>query len=106
VRSARAIDFKATRSPFATWLDEAGVDERVRKRLMGHRASDVTERHYTKRELERLAEAVAMIGLEWRPGTVPVTVSAGTVTENSSMISAPTARIGLATFGLGTVGMN
>jgi len=35
------------------------VAERIlRKRLMGHAVRDVTERHYTARELEQLAEAV------------------------------------------------
>lgn len=55
------VDFKATRASFATWLDEAGVPEQVRKRLMGHVVRDVTEKHYTVREMEQLARAVAMI---------------------------------------------
>ena len=57
----QAIEFRATRSSFATWLEEAGVSEQVRKRLMGHAVRDVTERHYTVREVEQLAQAVRTI---------------------------------------------
>ncbi len=57
----QSVTFKATRASFATWLDEAGVPEQVRKRLMGHAVRDVTEKHYTVRELEQLARAVATI---------------------------------------------
>ena len=106
VCDGKPVEFKATRSTFATWLDEAGVDERVRKRLMGHVATDVTEKHYTARELATLAVAVETIDLAWGvvatssidcaavdvcdPGTVPSTVSTGTVIAESSMIpSAP-----------------
>lgn len=59
------VEFKATRSSFASWLEEAGVSEAIRKRLMGHVAKDVTEKHYTRRDLGRLAEAVATIALTW-----------------------------------------
>jgi hypothetical protein len=58
------VNFKATRASFATWLDEAGVSEQVRKRLMGHALRDVTEKHYTVREMEQLARAVAMIAID------------------------------------------
>jgi integrase len=74
----RPVDFKATRSTFATMLDDAGVDERIRKRLMGHRSGDVTETHYTPRSLAQLAAAVATIGLEWR-STMGPTVEPSTV---------------------------
>ena len=78
----RPIEFKSFRSSFLTWLDEAGVDERVRKRLAGHRASDVTEHHYTVRELAQLGAAVDLIALRWTRGlsTVgpPVERSTGT----------------------------
>ncbi|MDI1442423.1 tyrosine-type recombinase/integrase [Polyangium sp. 6x1] len=60
----QAVEFRATRASFATWLEEAGVAEGVRKRLMGHAVRDVTERHYTARELEQLARAVAAIPIE------------------------------------------
>jgi len=58
------VNFKATRASFATWLDEAGVPEQVRKRLMGHAVRDVTEKHYTVREMEQLAKAVGVIVLD------------------------------------------
>lgn len=98
----QAVDFKATRSSFATWLDEAGVSDGARKKLMGHRASDVTEAHYTVRELATLAAAVATIPLGWTAGTVPAVVPAGTTRRaKSSELLAPPAGIGPATFGLG-----
>lgn len=59
----RPVEFRATRASFATWLEEAGVAEGVRKRLMGHAVRDVTERHYTVRETEQLANAVSRIPL-------------------------------------------
>ena len=61
----RPVEFKATRSSFASWLEEADVSEAIRKRLMGHTPKDVTEKHYTRRDLSRLAEAVATIALRW-----------------------------------------
>ncbi|HMY22057.1 MAG TPA: tyrosine-type recombinase/integrase, partial [Polyangium sp.] len=48
------IDFKATRSSFASWLADAGVPDQIRKRLMGHAVRDVTEWHYTARDIEQL----------------------------------------------------
>jgi len=97
------VEFKATRSSFATWLSNAGVPDPIRKRLMGHRAKDVTERHYTVRDLSALADAVAKIPLAWSAGIVPFVVPVGIVTEaNPPESLAPPARIGLATFGLGS----
>jgi integrase len=61
----RPVDFKATRSSFASWLADAGVPDQVRKRLMGHTLRDVTEKHYTARDLDQLAQAVATIPLRW-----------------------------------------
>jgi integrase len=58
------IDFHACRRSFATWLAEEEVDHSIRKRLMGHRAADVTEAHYTTRSLKRLGEAIAKIPLK------------------------------------------
>jgi intergrase/recombinase len=49
----QAIEFRATRSSCASRLDEAGVSEQVRKRLLGHAAWDVTERHDSASEMER-----------------------------------------------------
>ncbi len=100
---ALPVEFKASRSSFLTWLDEMGVDERVRKRLAGHRALDVTERHYTVRELEQLAAAVATIPLRWTAGlgTVTPAVSAGTVNADCPMMSAPPRRLERPTNGLG-----
>jgi integrase len=99
----RAIELKASRSSFLTWLDEAGVDERIRKRLAGHRATDVTERHYTHRELQQLAAAVDKIPLTWTAGrcTVQATVQGCTVNADSSMNSAPPRRLERPTNGLG-----
>jgi integrase len=79
------VGIKSARSSFLTWLDELGVDERVRKRLAGHRPNDVTEAHYTKRELEQLAAAVGKIPLVWTRGVGTVTppVPAGTVNAKS-----------------------
>jgi integrase len=82
----RPVEFKATRSSFATWLDDAGVDKAVRKRLMGHVVSDVTDGRYTRREIERLAEAVERIGLDWpalipAAGTLPAMVPSGTTID-------------------------
>jgi site-specific recombinase XerD len=88
------VEFKSARSSFLTWLDENGVDGRIRKRLAGHLAGDVTEEHYTVRELRQLAGAVATIPLTWTrcAGTVRGPVPGGTVaggnSANSPMISA------------------
>ena len=89
---ARPVEFKATRSTFATWLDDAGVDRAVRKRLLGHVVSDVTERHYTRREIEQLAAAVARIDLEWpvlvpAGGTLPAMVPTGTAIDSNQLES-------------------
>lgn len=84
VLDGRPVDFKAARSSFGTWLDEAGVERLVRKRLMGHVITDVTERHYTKRELERLAESINKIDLAWPTGTLPAVVPDGTVSAAKS----------------------
>ena len=67
----RAFVFKDARATFATVLEEAGVDQRVIKRLMGHRPVGVTETHYTKRELRTMAAAVELIDLEWEGGHPP-----------------------------------
>ena len=97
-----AVELKATRSSFASWLADAGVDSALRKRLMGHAARDVTEKHSTARTLAALADAVATIPLVWISGTVPGVVPVGTAIEaNPRELLAPPARIGLATFGLG-----
>lgn len=98
------VEFKATRSSFATWLDERDVPQPKIKRLMGHTALDVTQRHYTARDLEQLAAAVLVIPLVWTPGTGtrPPAVTAGTTEALIPLdFLAPPARIGRATFGLG-----
>jgi hypothetical protein len=64
------IDFHACRRSFATWLAEKEVDHGIRKRLMGHRAADVTEAHYTTRSLKRLGEAIGRIQLKVSVGQV------------------------------------
>ena len=98
------IEFKATRSSFSSWLDAADVPRERIKRLLGHAARDVTEAHYTKRDLEQLMAAVLVIPLVWTAGvgTRPVAMTGGTSSEvNLAESLAPPARIGLATFGLG-----
>ncbi len=75
----QAIQFKATRSTFGSWLEAAGVAETTRKRLLGHVLIDVTQRHYTARDLDKLAAAVSRIALVWRCSvTLPPVVPGGT----------------------------
>jgi hypothetical protein len=57
------IDFNATRRSFGTWLRKNHVNDAVRKRLMGHSVTDVTDKHYTDVELSDLAEAIESISL-------------------------------------------
>lgn len=101
------IEFKATRSSFSSWLDAEDVPRERIKRLLGHAARDVTEAHYTKRDLEQLMAAVLVIPLVWTVGvgTRPEAMTGGTSSEvNPAESLAPQARIGLATFGLGKDG--
>lgn len=105
----KPVEMKSTRSSFLTWLSELGVSDAIRKRLAGHRASDVTERHYTHREIDQLAEAIGRIPLRWRTGaagaargsTVEAPVEASTVNPESPTISAPPRRLERPTNGLG-----
>jgi integrase len=62
------IDFHALRRSFATWLAEAEVPEGLRRRLMGHSGSDVTDAHYTSKALGQLLEAVQRITLNIKTG--------------------------------------
>lgn len=61
--AGKRVLFKASRSTFVTWLAEAGVEEGIRQRLVGHSQSTVTSRHYTARELSVLHEAVGKLPL-------------------------------------------
>jgi hypothetical protein len=70
-RDGRPFEFKDLRATFATSLEEAGVDVRIIKRLMGHRPVGVTETHYTKREMRAMAAAVELIEIEWEAGLPP-----------------------------------
>jgi integrase len=71
-KSMERFDFRATRRSFLTYLADLGVDHQVRKRLAGHSRSDVTEAHYTAREIDSLRAAVNRIPLAWEAaGTVP-----------------------------------
>ncbi len=97
----RPVAFKDFRSSFLTWLDEYGVPPMVRKRLAGHRVTDVTEASYTVRELARLAEAVALLPLRWTPSRMEPVLEGSRETANCLMISAPPARVERTTFGLG-----
>jgi integrase len=64
------IDFHATRRSFATWLNAADVPESRIKRLMGHAAEGVTEKHYNSVELSKLQEAIQTIKLDVSTGDV------------------------------------
>ena len=46
------------RETFATRAKDAGIDEYIKKRILGHKISDVTEAVYTKRYIAELKEAV------------------------------------------------
>lgn len=97
------IEFKHTRSSFASWLEANDVSEATRKRLMGHVARDVTQKHYTARDMERLAAAVATIELNWPgAGTVAAMVTSGTTVEQIHEENwAPPRRLERPTNGLG-----
>lgn len=60
------IDFHAARRSFATWLADAGVDDRAIGTMMGHVGATVTTRHYTAAALRRLADAVALVPFRWQ----------------------------------------
>ena len=77
------IELEATRSSFSSCLDGADVPRERIKRLLGHAARDVTEAHYTKRDLEQLMAAVLVIPLVWTVGvgTRPVAMTGGTGSE-------------------------
>ncbi|HYQ29330.1 MAG TPA: tyrosine-type recombinase/integrase [Polyangiaceae bacterium] len=68
--AGHAITMKSARRSFATWLHEAGVEETIIGRLMGHAAITVTGKHYTAADLERLHTAVCSIQLDLRAGEV------------------------------------
>lgn len=97
----KPVEFKSLRATFATALDEAGVDENIRRRLLGHGGRSVTERHYTRRELAQLSAAVARIGLVWSARRSQV-VTPVTMKCESPMKSATPGRVELPTNGLGS----
>jgi integrase len=66
------ITIHATRRSFATWLDELGTLDRDRKHLMGHAVHDVTDKHYTVKNLPRWRAQVELIPLVWSSTLVPV----------------------------------
>jgi len=93
-RGGHAITMKSARRSFATWLHEAGVEETVVGRLMGHASKTVTGRHYTANDLERLYAAVRGIRLDLRAGEVvalPVRIASGSGSGGSGP-TYPTAR--------------
>lgn len=51
-----------TRRTFATLAAEAGMNEHVRKLIMGHKNPDLTERVYTQRGIDELRREIAKIG--------------------------------------------
>lgn len=64
-QSGNPIDAKALRASFATWLDMAGVHEEQRGRLMGHRPTTVTAKHYTAVQVETDRAAINLIAIEF-----------------------------------------
>lgn len=70
-RDERPFELKGLRAAFATALEEAGDDERIIERLMGHRPVGVTEAHYTKREMGAMSAAVELIDIAWEAGLPP-----------------------------------
>lgn len=59
------LDLHSARRFFATELDRIGVADAVRKRLMGHRITDVTQAHYTRAGAAELLPSVARLPLVW-----------------------------------------
>lgn len=49
------------RHTFATLLDNANINAKIKKMLLGHSSSDVTEKVYTHKTIEQLKEAVEKI---------------------------------------------
>lgn len=56
-----AYTFHALRRSFATMLNDAGVQERIIKQLMGHRGQGVADRYYIARNLAPFAEAISKL---------------------------------------------
>src|SRR5664280_341911 len=74
------IDFHATRRSFLTWLTNAEVSSEIIDMLAGHAGKGVRARHYTARDLEVMAKAVAKIELDVTSGEVvslPLAVAIG-----------------------------
>lgn len=58
----------ALRKTFGTWLEQSGVDELTRKRLMGHGAHDVTADYYTSENFQKMVDAVTGLDVAWQTG--------------------------------------
>lgn len=74
------IDFHATRRSFLTWLTNAEVPSDIIDMLAGHAGKGVRARHYTGRDLEVMANAIAKIELDVTVGEVvslPFAVAVG-----------------------------
>jgi integrase len=97
----KPVEFKSLRATFATALDEAGVDENVRRRLLGHGGRTVTERHYTRRELAQLSAAVSTIPIVWRSQRSQLVTAVTTESEIPMFVAIP-GRVELPTNGLGS----
>jgi integrase len=87
------ITFHALRASFATWLFEGGVDEGIRKRLMGHAPAGVTMKSYTSQALGILRKAIETIKLDLVTGDVlqlpfRVAVGANAANDGSSLARA------------------
>ncbi|WP_251455309.1 tyrosine-type recombinase/integrase [Veillonella intestinalis] len=49
------------RHTFATWLDDAGANYNVKRRLLGHSANNVTDGVYTHKALPQLRKAIKLL---------------------------------------------
>jgi len=89
------IDFHATRRSFLTWLTNAEVPSEIIDMLAGHAGKGVRARHYTARDLDVMAKAVAKIELDVKAGEVvslPLDAAVGddTMFEDESPDTIPT----------------
>jgi integrase len=68
---SEGIDLRALRHSFATWLADRGAPGDVVDQLLGHAPASTRLRHYVKRNLDTMAQAVALLpfDLDDAPGT-------------------------------------
>ncbi len=75
VQAPAGFTFHSLRACFASWLEESGVGEACRRRLMGHRGGSTAAVHYTSAVITADRAAVALIPLVL-PDLVPSLVPA------------------------------